>query len=79
MVHCVSRRSVIQIFCETILLRQLGSHLIRHQPPLSRGVVWLGEGGGDEGRDHPAAVLAGMAKGIALEVDTASLLAGVCR
>lgn len=52
-------------------LRELAAHLIRHKPPpgLRRRMVGLGKGRGDEGRDHPAAVLAGMGERIALEVE----------
>ena len=54
---------------------ELAAHLVRHEAPLGlrRRMVGLGEGRGDEGRDHPAAVLAGMGERIALEVDAAAL------
>lgn len=55
--------------------RQLASHLVSDQAPLDLGgrVVGLGEGGGDEGGHHPAAVLAGMGERIPLKMHAAPL------
>lgn len=51
-------------------LRDLGSDMIANGAPLQAGKLsgFLGEGGGDEGRDQPQPALAGMGKGIATEV-----------
>ena len=52
------------------------SATLRHWLLGGLGVV-LGEGGGDEGGDHPPAVLAGMGQGVAHEVHPAALPGGV--
>ena len=54
---------------------QLGAQRVGDTPPLGfRGLgVFLGEGGGDEGGDHVAAVLGGMGQDIAHEVGPAAL------
>ncbi len=56
-------------------LSDLGPDVVGHLPPLSSGGlgVILGEGGGDEGGDDAAPLLAGMSEGIAHEVDAAAL------
>jgi hypothetical protein len=59
-------------------VRHLGPDLIGDVAPLLAcrlGVV-LGEGGGDEGRDDPPALLAGMGQGVPHEVDAAALPGG---
>ena len=57
---------------------ELAAHLVRHETPLSlrRRMVGLGKDRGDEGRDHPAAVLAGMRQGVAHPVNAAPLPSG---
>ncbi len=51
-------------------LRHLPAHLVGDQVPLGLGgrVVGLGEGGGDAGKHHAAAVLAGMGQHISLKM-----------
>jgi hypothetical protein len=49
----------------------LGAQLVGDLSPLAPGGlgIVLGEGGGDEGRDDAATLLAGMGQGVAHEVD----------
>ena len=56
----------------------LGPDLVGDGAPLGAGGFdgVLGEGGGDEGGDHPATALSGMGQGIALEVNPAPLPGG---
>jgi hypothetical protein len=75
--HTQSARTVrVEERCE---LRQLRSQLIGDFAPLRFGRVGviLGEGGADEGADHPPALPAGMGERVAHEVDAAALPAGV--
>ena len=53
--------------------------LVGHFAPLGSGGIGiiLGEGGGDEGRNHAATALAGMGQRIAHEMNPASLPSGV--
>ena len=59
-------------------LRQLRAHPVRDLAPLrpGRGVVGLGKGRGDDGPDDPTAALAGMGRGIALEMHPTALPRG---
>ena len=56
-------------------LGQLGAQLVGDVAPLFSGGIGRGlrEGGGDEGRDNAAAVLAGVRQRVAHEVDAAAL------
>ena len=60
-------------------LGHLGAELVGHLAPLGLGGhgILLGEGGGDEGRHHAPALLAGMGEEVAHEVDPAPLPGGV--
>ena len=55
---------------------QLGPHLLGDLAPLAAGGRWLGQGGGDEGRDHAPAAPAGMGERVAHEVHPAPLSGG---
>ena len=57
---------------------QLAPHLVGHEAPLRAGcgVVRLGKGGGDEGRDHSPAALAGMGQSIPLKMHPTALPRG---
>src|SRR5580704_885116 len=56
-------------------LWQLGPELVGNAAPLGTGLlgIVLGEGGGDECRDHAPSAPAGMGQGVAHEVDPAAL------